>query len=114
MTFQIFVENPSQNSYLASVIGFPGCIAEGDTKEQAIAKVAEGLKERLSRGEIVAVEVENGSRLQADDPWLRICGMFEDDPTWDDFQANIAQYRRELDAEEAKRNEEEALREEAA
>jgi len=36
----------------------------------------------------------------------------EKNPTWDDFQANIEEYRRQLDAEEAAREEE--ARDEAA
>ncbi|WP_302883463.1 hypothetical protein [Kovacikia minuta] len=28
-----------------------------------------------------------------------MAGLFQDDPQWDDFQAAIASYRREVDAE---------------
>ncbi|MEK8019502.1 MAG: hypothetical protein VSS75_021730 [Candidatus Parabeggiatoa sp.] len=33
-------------------------------------------------------------------PWLKFAGMFKDDPNWDEFQAAIAEYRREVDARE--------------
>ncbi len=112
MTFQIFVQPRPEQGYVASVVGIPGCVAEGETKEEAVAKTKEALSRLLAQGEIVSVEIENVAHTQADNPWLKILGMFKDDPTWDDFQASIAEYRRELDAEEAARAE--AEREEAA
>ncbi len=35
----------------------------------------------------------------ADNPWLRVAGMFEDDPTFDEWQEAIAENRRKDDAE---------------
>jgi hypothetical protein len=32
-------------------------------------------------------------------PWMKFAGIFKDDPTFDEVQAYIEQYRRELDAE---------------
>ncbi len=112
MTFQIFVQNQPEQGYVASVVGIPNCIAEGETKVEAVAKAKEVLSRLLTQGEIVSVEIENVGHTQADNPWLKVFGMFKDDPTWDDFQASIQEYRRELDAEEAKRAE--AKRQEAA
>jgi len=112
MIYQIFVQSRPETGYIASVIGIPDCVAEGDTEEEAIAKVKEALNQWLSRGKIVTVEIDIGEAAQADNPWLRICGKYKDDPTWDDFQANIQEYRRELDAEEATREKE--ARDEAA
>jgi hypothetical protein len=37
---------------------------------------------------------------QTEHPWLKFAGMFEDDPDWEEFQAAIAEYRREVDATE--------------
>jgi predicted RNase H-like HicB family nuclease len=112
MTFQIFVQSEPEQGYVASVIGIPNCVADGATKEEAVAKAKEVLSRLLTQGEIVSVEIENVAHTQADNPWLKVIGMFKDDPTWDDFQASIAEYRRELDEEEAARAEME--REEAA
>jgi predicted RNase H-like HicB family nuclease len=112
MTFRIFVQHQLEQGYVASVIGIPDCVAEGATREEAVAKAKEALSRILAQGEIVSVEMENVLHTQPDNPWLKIIGMFKDDPTWDDFQASIEEYRRELDAEEAARAEVE--REEAA
>lgn len=112
MTYQIFVQGQPENGYAASVIGIPECVANGDTEEEAINKAKEALSQWLSRGRIFTVEVDIGDAAQVKNPWLEMYGCFEDDPTWDEFQANIQEYRRELDAEEAAR--EEAAQDEAA
>lgn len=103
MTYQIFVQHQSNNDYQAMVIGLPDCVAEGQTEEEAVAKAKEALRQWLAQGKVVAVEVEHGLPEQADNPWLKICGKYKDDPTWDDFQANIAVYRHQLNEEEAAR-----------
>lgn len=36
---------------------------------------------------------------QTEHPWMKFAGMFEHDPDWDEFQQAIAEYRREVDAE---------------
>jgi predicted RNase H-like HicB family nuclease len=105
MTFQIFVQSRPEQGYVASVVGIPDCVAEGETKEEAVAKAKEVLSRLLTQGELVSVEIENVLHTQPDNPWLKVFGMFKDDPTWDDFQASIEEYRRELDAEEAARAE---------
>ncbi len=101
MTYQIFVQSRPETGYLASVLGVPDCVAEGDTEEEAVDKAKEALNQWLSRGKIVAVEIDTGEATQVENPWLKICGKYKDDPTWDDFQTAIEEYRRELDAEEA-------------
>ena len=39
--------------------------------------------------------------LAADSPWLRVAGMWADDPDWDSFQDTIVEYRRGIDAQSA-------------
>jgi hypothetical protein len=105
MTFQIFVQNQPDRGYVASVIGIPNCIAKGETKDEAIDKAKEVLNRLLSQGDIVSVKIDNVPNIQTDNPWLKIAGKYKDDPTWEEFQAYIQEYRRELDAEEATREE---------
>jgi uncharacterized protein (DUF433 family) len=47
----------------------------------------------LDEAEVVSVEVQPESEVE------RMAGDFQNDPTWDDFQASIAAYRAEVDAE---------------
>ncbi len=104
MFYQVLVQNQPNNGYAASIIGIPDCLAEGQTREEALANVKNALMELLARGEVVTIEVESNEQKPVNDPWLNLIGRFEDDPTYDDFLANIAEYRRELDREEAARD----------
>ena len=101
MQYQVFVQSYPNNGFVAAVIGMPDCLAEGQTKEEAIANAKAALQSRLAQGEIVTIEVEGPTPKAASNPWLDSFGAFKDDPTYDDFLERIAEYRRELDDEEA-------------
>lgn len=110
MQYQVLVENGNQNGFVASIIGMPDCRAEGRTEEEAIAGVTTALVNRLSQSRVVTIEVETPQQLraeeaadQSDNPWLKYAGIFADDPTFDDFLEKIAEYRREVGAEDLKR-----------
>jgi predicted RNase H-like HicB family nuclease len=98
MQYQVFVQSHPDKGYIATVLGVSDCVAEGDTKEEAVAKVRATLAERLTQGEVVTIEVDVP---QPDHPWLKFWGVWKDDPTFDDFLAEIEAYRQELDAEDA-------------
>lgn len=93
MTYKVAVEN-SQNRYRATVIGWPSCAATGETRDEALSRLREDLDKRLSKVEIVSLEVKGRH------PILEFAGVFMDDPDFDEVQAEIEAYRRELDAEE--------------
>ncbi|MEP7339523.1 MAG: type II toxin-antitoxin system HicB family antitoxin [Acidobacteriota bacterium] len=98
MQYQVFVQNQSNNGFIASVIGMPDCLAEGRTEEEAIEKAKAFLSSRLAQGKIVTIDV--GPQAE-ENPALKYAGIFKDDPTFDQFLADIEAYRRQLDEEEA-------------
>jgi predicted RNase H-like HicB family nuclease len=100
MQYQVLVQSDPEKGYVSAVLGIPDCVAEGRTKEEAVANAKTALAERLAQGEVVTIEVETP---QAAHPWLKYFGMWKDDPTFDDFLAEIEAYRREVDAEENQR-----------
>jgi predicted RNase H-like HicB family nuclease len=110
MQYQILIKNGQHNGFLASVIGMPECKAIGATKEEAIENASRALREHLAQAEIVTVDIPT----RIENPLLKHAGRFKDDETFDDFMAEIAKYRRELDAEEAARNTLYQITEEAA
>jgi predicted RNase H-like HicB family nuclease len=64
MRYKVLVE-PSEEGYAVSVPGLPGCHSQGDTEAQALANIAEAIREYLevvddlTRGQTVReVEVE--------------------------------------------------------
>jgi hypothetical protein len=94
MEYQVFVQTDSPTKYRASILGIPDCTAEGNTKEEAIANARTVLERQLIQGELVTIDLETSAPQT--DPWLKHMGLFADDPTFDDFTAEIAAYRREI------------------
>lgn len=104
MQYQILVRNQSSDLFTAAVLGLVDCVAEGRTKEEAVANAKRALIERLAHGEIVTIEVESADtesgapRETTDEMWRREAGRFSDDPTFNDFLAEMQSERRELDS----------------
>jgi hypothetical protein len=104
MQYQVFVEQLDEQ-FTAAVIGLPESRVTGTSRAEALAKLTERLNAWRAEGKLVVLEIRpNGdSRVSTGNPWLDTAGVFKDDPTWDEYQAYIAAYRHELDAEEAAR-----------
>jgi predicted RNase H-like HicB family nuclease len=90
-TISILLES-ERDGFRASVLGLPDCQAEGQTREDALAKVQKVLQLRLETAEIITVPLDSL-------PISRLTGIFKDDPQWDEFQDAMASYRQEVDAE---------------
>ena len=98
MTYNAIVENTTPHGYTASIQEWPSCSATGATKAEALTRLRQAISDRLSKVEIVPIEVDvpgNGH------PLAKVLGIFEDDPTFDQFVEDMAAYRREIDAEMA-------------
>ena len=68
-------------------------VAEGPTREAALAKLREQLKARLQGGaEVVSLELTGTSH-----PFAEFVGMFKDDPLVEDWKKSMAGYRRQID-----------------
>jgi hypothetical protein len=85
------------------VIGVPECIAEGSTEAEAVSNAKAALRSRLAQGKVVTIEMEESAKKLTGNPWLDSAGVFKDDPTYDEFLAEIAAYRKEADAREEAR-----------
>ena len=95
MEYTVILES-KPGHYLASVPTLPDCVGKGRTREEALQNVRAEIVDRLQRVEITRIEVEVPS---APDPWEPFIGMWAEDSTWDEFQAEIAVYRQKTDAE---------------
>ena len=78
-----------------------GCVGEGHTREEAIARAKAALEERLARGEIVTIDVESNDMVSASNVWREQAVRFHDDPTFDEFVAEIQSERRDMDSEKS-------------
>lgn len=98
MTCQALVQRIDNDGYRATALGLPDCVATGETRDEALANLKAAVSAQLANGEIVSLQVEG-----PESPWTRWFGMFNNDPTYDDFLAEVAAYRREVDARERER-----------
>lgn len=104
MEIRVLIEPVAGNGYRA-VGGDPFVIAvEGATREEVLDKVKAVIAEKLCGGaEVVNVEVPaNGQQLirwtaATQDPWLRMEGIYKDDPLFEEWQQAIEEYRQQVD-----------------
>jgi predicted RNase H-like HicB family nuclease len=85
------VEQQVSGRFGASVMEFPGCRAEADTKEAAIAQVQTQLQVYLAQVELIQVALP--ARPEAGDGWDRLFGVFKGDPDFAEIAAEIRAVR---------------------
>ncbi len=82
---------------MATVLGWPDLMIKGKTEEETLNNVRQAVTSRLQQSKFVTLDIQDD---ESNDPWMKFAGMWENDPTFDDFLAEIAAYRRELDEQE--------------
>ncbi|MGH2412894.1 MAG: type II toxin-antitoxin system HicB family antitoxin [Microcystaceae cyanobacterium] len=100
MQYQVFVQSQSDHQFIASVVGVPNCVAEGGSKEEAIANAKTILEKKLAQGELVTIEIDSteaDSLLQ-----MQYAGIFADDPTFDDWMEKLATIRHQANSADDK------------
>ena len=58
--------------------------------------LVECIKKRLKNSKIVTLEIDSP---QTDNPWMKVAGMYKDNPLFDEVLAEIEAERRQVDAE---------------
>jgi hypothetical protein len=96
MTVNVLVQPNPEKGYTATVLGWTDLVVEAPTKEEALEKVRAELANKLAKGEIISLQIEPAN---GEHPWMKFAGMWENDPTFDDFLKEIKAYREEVDKE---------------
>jgi hypothetical protein len=116
MQIPVLIEPVAGNGYSAKALGL---CAHADTKEEALHKLKQAVESRpqpegevvwleakgaevqvleLLQGRIVALEHEVADLKERQaKPWRQAKGMYANDPLFDEWQAAIAEYRKERD-----------------
>ena len=92
----VLVEQETEGNYQAIVLGLPDSKAQGNTRDEALAKISSILGDRLAKAELIHLEIKPP---KPEHPWMKFAGMFKDDPQFDDMLEDIQALRRERDAE---------------
>jgi hypothetical protein len=95
-TYPISVQQQPNGQWLAQVLGWTDCQTEASSREAAIAEIGQALNDRLTRMDIVFINLPTPS---IENPWMKHAGMFKDELLFDRVLEEIATYRRELDAD---------------
>lgn len=96
MKINVLLRPQLPRGYVATVLGWPNLIGEGTTKDEALSRARESVTQQLSQFELVTLDLGQN----ASDPWAKFAGMWEDDPTFEDFLAEVAAYRKEREEQE--------------
>jgi len=84
------------NRFIARAKNWPEIAVQENSRDEAIERITARLSEYLNhKMELIKIDVPIVS--QTGNPWLDKFGWFKDDPTFDDFEAEIAAYRHEID-----------------
>jgi predicted RNase H-like HicB family nuclease len=110
MKYQVFVQNPAvggaspleNRTFMASIVGFPHATANGATEQEAIDKLKDILDAQFKNGKMVTIDIDLPSEESSakGDPWIDNIGIFQDDPTFDEFLLEVSAYRNEIDRTE--------------
>ncbi|WP_310483550.1 type II toxin-antitoxin system HicB family antitoxin [Chamaesiphon sp. VAR_48_metabat_403] len=103
MQYQVFVQNPADRTFMASIVGLPHATANGVTEQEAIDKLKSILDTQFKNGKMVTIEIDlpREKSPEKSDPWIDNIGIFQDDPTFDEFLSEVNAYRNEIDRIEA-------------
>jgi predicted RNase H-like HicB family nuclease len=93
MTYNILVQNNRADGYTATVLAFPGYSVDAPTRDEALARIYETIRQLLTEGEVVAMEVPTPAPALATSP-QETFGIFCADPTFADFLQEVDLYRR--------------------
>lgn len=96
MTYNAIVEDAKDSGFTATILGWPGCTAEGATREEALARLRQVVHDRVAKAEIVSLEIDLPAQTHS---WARFAGMNQGDALFDRVVDDIQAYRRDLDAE---------------
>jgi hypothetical protein len=90
MQYQIFVEDQSEQHFVASIIGRSNIETDVSTESEAVLKAEAALRKQLTKGGIVTVEVD--THLSSN-PFIH-AGILQNDPTFDDWMERLIEIRR--------------------
>jgi hypothetical protein len=99
ITVTLMIEPQDSGRFIASVMEFPFCRVEAETRDAAIAQIKASLSERVSHLEMVrwVTSVPIIGTIPRQPEWLKFVGIFQDDS---DFAAIMDELRAERESDD--------------
>ncbi|WP_315788032.1 type II toxin-antitoxin system HicB family antitoxin [Fischerella sp. JS2] len=96
LTYTVLVESEPDGRFSAVVLGLSDCKSSGKTENEALENLQQLLQKRLQNSRIVTLEIDSP---QTDNPWLKVAGMYKDNPLFDEVLADIKAERSKVDTQ---------------
>src|SRR4051794_40711500 len=94
LSYSVLVENEQDGRFSAVVLGLSDCKSSGKTENEALESLQQLLQKRLQNSKIVTLEIDSP---QTDNPWMKVAGMYKDNPLFDEVLADIEAERHKVD-----------------
>jgi predicted RNase H-like HicB family nuclease len=96
LSYSVLVKSEEDGRFSAVVLGLSDCKSSGETENQALENLQQLLQKCLQNSKIVTLEVDS---LQTDNPWIKVDGMYKDNPLFDEVLVEIEAERRKIDSD---------------
>jgi predicted RNase H-like HicB family nuclease len=99
ITVTLMIAPQESGRFVASVMEFPACRVEADSRDEAIAHIKTSLSKYVSNVEIIrwVISVPPIASNPTQPTWLKFAGIFKDDP---DFAAIMDELRAERESDD--------------
>ncbi len=97
VTVTLMLESQDSGRFVASVMEFPACRVEAETKEAAIALVHQQWQAQIARVEFMPLSLPLTMTPTAASPWSKLFGLYKDDA---DFAAIATAIRAERNVDD--------------
>lgn len=100
MTFDVILQKETNNGYSTRPVLWPNTSVHGATQQEAMQRVRQLIRSLLTQTQLVQVQIDvDTEQDNPPHPWRAKAGIFQDDPTWDEFLHEMAEYRLQIDEE---------------
>jgi hypothetical protein len=96
MDIPVLLEPLDSRGYRATSLVPTRLVAEGASREEALAQLRQLVQSQFAQGELVHLEVPMPGESH---PWKSLAGIWKDHPDVDEFVQNMREYRQQVDAD---------------
>jgi predicted RNase H-like HicB family nuclease len=96
ITVTLMLEPQASGRFVASVMEFPDCRVEAESREAAIALVHARWESRIEQVEFMPLSLPLPASPSMDNPWTKLFGLYKNDPDFAEIAAAI-RAEREVD-----------------